>query len=89
MKPYTMLDKIIDFIWRDRINSIEYYFAKKWLNKNFGEYEFWGDTISEWKKSWFDLTSKEFPKGKELYCPRCYFDDDKEILKVDCDGHNE
>ena len=26
----------------------------------------------------------EFPKGKEAYCPRCYFDDDIVILREDC-----
>lgn len=31
----------------------------------------------------------EFPQGKEMYCPKCYFDNDKEILKVDCEGHNK
>lgn len=34
---------------RDKINqiigSIEYYFAKKWLDKTFGEQEYWGDYI--------------------------------------------
>ena len=31
--------------------------------------------------------SKEFPQGKESYCPRCYFDDDTVILRKDC-PHN-
>lgn len=31
----------------------------------------------------------EFPRGKELYCPKCYFDDDREVLRIDCDGHRE
>lgn len=31
----------------------------------------------------------EFPRGKEMYCPKCYFDNNKEILKVDCDGHKK
>lgn len=26
----------------------------------------------------------EFPKGKESYCPQCYFDDDKTILREEC-----
>lgn len=29
----------------------------------------------------------EFPRGKEMYCPKCYFENDKEVLRVDCDGH--
>ena len=53
MKTYTFWDKIRDTLWFDRINSIEYYFAKKWLNKNFGkqfDYEdvYWGEVISDW-----------------------------------------
>lgn len=28
--------------------------------------------------------TKEFPQGKENYCPRCYFEDDKVILKSEC-----
>lgn len=32
--------------------------------------------------------TKEFPEGKENYCPQCYFVDDKIILKKDCKGHN-
>lgn len=32
--------------------------------------------------------SKEFPKGKETYCPRCYFEDDVTVLREDC-KHNQ
>lgn len=32
--------------------------------------------------------TKEFPGGKEAYCPRCYFEDDKRVLQSDCPGHN-
>ena len=32
--------------------------------------------------------TREFPEGKENYCPRCYFEDDKVILKTDC-PHNQ
>jgi len=28
--------------------------------------------------------TKEFPEGKDNYCPRCYFNDDKVILRKDC-----
>jgi len=28
--------------------------------------------------------TQEFPQGKENYCPRCYFEDDKVILRKDC-----
>ncbi len=29
----------------------------------------------------------EFPEGKENYCPRCYFENSKVILRKDC-PHN-
>lgn len=32
--------------------------------------------------------TKEFPEGKEKYCPRCYFENDKVILRKDCE-HNK
>lgn len=47
MKEETILDKILDFIWLKRVRAIEYYFAKKWLDKNFGEQEYWGDYLAE------------------------------------------
>ena len=31
--------------------------------------------------------TKEFPQGKENYCPRCYFEDDEVILRINC-KHN-
>lgn len=31
--------------------------------------------------------TKEFPEGKENYCPQCYFDDDNVILRKEC-PHN-
>lgn len=31
--------------------------------------------------------TKEFPKGKENYCPRCYFDNEKVVLRNVC-PHN-
>ena len=30
------------------------------------------------------LDKKEFPEGKENYCPRCYFEDGKVVLRKDC-----
>ena len=47
MKAYTFWDRIKDVLWRDRINAIEYYFAKRWLDRNFGKQEFWGDYLFE------------------------------------------
>lgn len=32
--------------------------------------------------------NKEFPEGKDLYCPRCYFNDDRTILRRDCPHNN-
>lgn len=32
--------------------------------------------------------TNEFPEGKENYCPRCYFENDKVILRKDC-PHNQ
>jgi len=31
--------------------------------------------------------TKEFPEGKENYCPQCYFEDEKVVLRADCKGH--
>lgn len=45
MKEYTKLDKLKDFLWYTPIGKIEYYFAKRWLDKNFGVQEFWGDYL--------------------------------------------
>lgn len=28
--------------------------------------------------------TQEFPEGKEAYCPKCYFENEKTILKKDC-----
>ena len=30
------------------------------------------------------MITQEFPKGKEEYCPRCYFEDEVTILREDC-----
>ena len=30
------------------------------------------------------MITQEFPKGKEEYCPRCYFENDVVILREDC-----
>jgi len=34
------------------------------------------------------MTKQEFPLGKESYCPRCYFEDDKRVLRENC-PHNK
>lgn len=42
MKKYTLLDSIRDWWY-----GIEYRFAKRWLDRNFGEQEYWGDFLME------------------------------------------
>ena len=46
MKEYTMLDRIKDVIRRP-YQKIKFYFAKKWLDENFGHEDYWGEKISE------------------------------------------
>jgi hypothetical protein len=29
-------------------------------------------------------STEEFTEGKENYCPRCYFEDDKKVLRKEC-----
>ena len=63
MKKSTLLDRIFDFFWNDRIRAVRYFFAKQWLDGNFGEQEYWGDYISELIE--FKKTSpKTMIKGK-------------------------
>ena len=47
MGSRNILEKLLDFIWYDRISAIEYFFAKRWLDKTFGKQEYWGDFIAE------------------------------------------
>lgn len=42
MREHTRIDSIKDWWY-----SIEYRFAKRWLDRTFGKQEFWGDIISE------------------------------------------
>lgn len=42
----TIINRITVF-FADKIYDIEYFFAKRWLDKTFGEQEYWGDYISE------------------------------------------
>lgn len=46
MKAYTIFDTIKDFLFSP-IYKIEYWFAKRWLDKNFGKQEYWGDYLME------------------------------------------
>lgn len=43
----TFIQKYITWPLSNLIDYIEYYFAKRWLDKNFGEDDYWGDTIGE------------------------------------------
>jgi hypothetical protein len=49
MKEYTKLDWFLDFIFRNNLRKIEYFFAKRWLDSSFGKREYWGDVLSNWK----------------------------------------
>lgn len=46
MKETTLKDKIIDFLFTPYY-KVRYFFAKQWLDSNFGESEYWGDEILE------------------------------------------
>lgn len=49
MKETNLFERLIDKILYEQINRIEYYFAKRWLDKVFGDIagkqEYWGDYI--------------------------------------------
>ena len=51
MEKETFWSKTLDFIWWNRIRAAEYYFAKRWLDRNFGVQEYWGDYLMEKLKS--------------------------------------
>lgn len=36
-----------------------------------------------------DNITGEFPDGKDNYCPQCYFEDNKVVLRGDCKGHTK
>lgn len=59
MKEYTTLDRIKDFLLAP-YRSMEYFFAKRWLDSNFGKREFWGDFLSEliYKEDYDKLRNK-------------------------------
>lgn len=61
MGKYTFWDKVLDFIWRDPCRSVEYWFTKRWLDRNFGEQEYWGDYIAEleFNQRQLDLQKKQ------------------------------
>ena len=42
--PETLLEKIV---WKMRqlIDAVDYYFAKRWLDRTFGYQEYWGEYL--------------------------------------------
>ena len=46
MGELTLFEKIERFLMQPYY-SLEYFFAKKWLDRNFGEREYWGSDILE------------------------------------------
>ena len=47
------------------------------------DFQVGGKAREGWEKICLPLL-KEFPLGKENYCPQCYFENDKVILRIDC-----
>ena len=46
MESYTLKHKIQD-VFLYPLKKLEWYFAKRWLDKNFGKQEYWGQYIME------------------------------------------
>jgi hypothetical protein len=46
MKEYTKIDQIKDILKRP-YQKLEYFFAKRWLDRNFGKREYWGQEIMD------------------------------------------
>ena len=57
MKETTIWDKIKEPFY-NLYNLIEYYFAKKWLDKHFGKQEYWGDYLMEKLEDNFSRTGR-------------------------------
>jgi hypothetical protein len=47
MGEYTFWEAIITKIRENTIDKLEYYFAKRWLDKHFSEKEYWGEYIAK------------------------------------------
>ena len=47
----TIIEKIKRILWEEPRDKVEYYFAKRWLDRNFGidvgKHEYWGEFILE------------------------------------------
>ena len=46
MTNQTLWNKIIE-PFRNAFLGVEYYFAKRWLDRNFGKQDYWGEYISD------------------------------------------
>jgi hypothetical protein len=53
MNKYTLKDWLLG-----KVSSLEYWFAKRWLDRTFGKQEYWGDYIQ-------GLISKSAEKAKK------------------------
>ena len=58
MHTPTLKDKIFEFISKPYY-ILEFYFAKKWLDRTFGKQEYWGDKILELLTNQTQSVSKE------------------------------
>lgn len=47
MREPTIIDRLFIYPYNKILEHIEYFFAKRWLDKNFGEQEYWGDFLME------------------------------------------
>ena len=67
MEKQTIWTKIRDFVWRDRISAVEYFFAKRWLDRNFSKQEYWGDYIAEleFNQRQIDLKYKQIQENSK------------------------
>ncbi len=61
MDEPTFLDKIKK-PFKNLYYKIEYYFAKKWLDNNFGEVEYWGSYLYEKLEGYKDNRNDEYRK---------------------------
>ncbi len=41
----NLFERLVNLLWHRPLETVEYYFAKRWLDKTFGEREYWGDFI--------------------------------------------
>ena len=56
MNTPNLMDKI-----NELVSKVEYFFAKRWLDKTFGKQEYWGDYIQEL------ITNEEMTTKQKFY----------------------